>query len=306
MNDIYPKVVPRSFGTHDGSFHADEVTASALLLFFDLIDKDKIHRTRDPKVLSQCEIVCDVGGIYDNSTKRFDHHQVDYRGPLSSAGMILLYLQSEKILSQKDYDFLNNSLIRGVDAHDNGKEIAGPGVCTFSTVISNFMPVQYDADKNAQDKSFLEAVEFAYGHIKRLWLRHQYIDSCQDMVINAMKLYQDYLIFESAIPWMDSFFEQGGHEHPASFVIMPSGNNWKLRGIPPSMDDKMKVRIPLPHEWAGLLGNDLKRVSGINGAIFCHKGSFISVWETKEDAIKAVEMILNPNFRKNLSKKTEI
>ncbi|MDF2550599.1 MAG: hypothetical protein K0S07_1666, partial [Chlamydiales bacterium] len=29
---------PRSFGTHDGSFHADEVTACALLLLVDLID----------------------------------------------------------------------------------------------------------------------------------------------------------------------------------------------------------------------------------------------------------------------------
>ena len=29
-------ILSRSFGTHDGSFHADEVTACALLLFFNL------------------------------------------------------------------------------------------------------------------------------------------------------------------------------------------------------------------------------------------------------------------------------
>ena len=33
------QIRPRSFGTHDGSFHADEVTACALLLLFDLIDR---------------------------------------------------------------------------------------------------------------------------------------------------------------------------------------------------------------------------------------------------------------------------
>nr|NGX27459.1 hypothetical protein [Chlamydiota bacterium] len=40
-------MISRSLGTHDGSFHADEVSACALLLVFDLIDRDKIFRTRD-------------------------------------------------------------------------------------------------------------------------------------------------------------------------------------------------------------------------------------------------------------------
>ena len=35
----------RSLGTHDGSFHADEVTASALLLLFHKIDREKIKST---------------------------------------------------------------------------------------------------------------------------------------------------------------------------------------------------------------------------------------------------------------------
>jgi uncharacterized UPF0160 family protein len=54
----------------------------------------------------------------------------------------------------------------------------------------------------------------------------------------------------------------------------------------------MQVRMPLPVEWAGLMDEDLKKASGIKGAIFCHKGRFISVWETKEDAIKALEFVL--------------
>jgi len=52
------------------------------------------------------------------------------------------------------------------------------------------------------------------------------------------------------------------------------------------------VRLPLPEEWAGLLEDDLKKASEIPGAIFCHKGRFISVWETKEDAFKALKYIL--------------
>ena len=88
-----------SCGTHDGTFHADEVTACALLCLFGLIEVDKIVRTRDPEVLARCQYVCDVGGVYDPKIKRFDHHQVEYQGFFSSAGMILKYLLSQKFMS---------------------------------------------------------------------------------------------------------------------------------------------------------------------------------------------------------------
>src|SRR3990167_416830 len=102
-------MIARSFGTHDGSFHADEVSACALLLTFGLIDRDKIFRTRDPAILAECEFVCDVGGIYDPKIKRFDHHQLEYSGELSSAGMIWLYLRDQKLIDQQLYDYVNGS-----------------------------------------------------------------------------------------------------------------------------------------------------------------------------------------------------
>ncbi len=283
------KKISRSAGTHHGTFHADEVTACGLLLLFNLVDRDKIIRTRDPAILSTCEYVCDVGGIFDPSKKLFDHHQHEYEDNLSSAGMVLLFLKQTDILTQHAYDFFNNSLIIGVDAHDNGRDPQIPGLCTYSHVISNFTPIQHDADAKTQDAAFFEALDFVTNHLRRLWQRYQYIQSCRQIVANAMAKDTFCLMFTQAIPWMDIFFELDGVHHPAKFVIMPSGNHWKLRGIPPTISDKMKVRFPLPQEWAGLLDEELKKVSGIPGAIFCHKGRFISVWETREDAIKALE-----------------
>jgi uncharacterized UPF0160 family protein len=54
----------------------------------------------------------------------------------------------------------------------------------------------------------------------------------------------------------------------------------------------MNVRRPLPEHWAGKLGEDLKKETGIEGAIFCHKGRFTSVWETKQDALRALKHVL--------------
>lgn len=285
-------IIPRSFGTHDGTFHADEVTACALLLIYGLIDNDKIHRTRDIQELATYEFVCDVGGEYCPESKRFDHHQVSYQGELSSAGMIWRYLKEIQAIDESTYWFLQRSLIAGVDAHDNGRINAENGVCTFSQIISNFVPIHYDVSSQEQDLAFYEALRFVVGHIRRSLDRFAYILQCRDVVKTAMIEGKEYLFFSKPMPWLDAFFELGGEHHPAQFVIMPSGGRWKLRGIPPTNDDRMKVRKSLPKKWAGLLEKDLKIISEIPGAIFCHKGLFISVWETKEDAFKAMERAL--------------
>ena len=284
--------IPRSVGTHDGTFHADEVTACALLLLFNLVDEDKIVRTRDLDLLEQCEYVCDVGGLYDPATKHFDHHQVEYQGSMSSAGMVLLYLKNTQVLTPQEYEFFNHTLIMGVDAHDNGRDPQIPGLCTYSHIVSNFTPVPHDVEPSTQDAAFFDALRFAKEHLTRLWSRYRYMQSCRQQVEEAMGKGNECLVFEKAIPWMETFFELDGEHHPAKFVIMPSGKHWKLRGIPPNYDERMKVRLPLPKEWAGLCEADLKRLCGIAGAIFCHKGRFISVWETREDALTALHQTL--------------
>lgn len=55
-----------------------------------------LKRTRDPAVLNTCDIVVDVGGVYDEKTQRFDHHQRGFEEifghgfstKLSSAGLV--------------------------------------------------------------------------------------------------------------------------------------------------------------------------------------------------------------------------
>ncbi|MCH9613434.1 MAG: hypothetical protein SP1CHLAM54_04350 [Chlamydiia bacterium] len=280
----------KSVAIHNGPFHADEVTACALLITFDLIDRDKIFRTRDTQKIIACEYVCDVGGIYDPETKHFDHHQADYKGQLSSAGMILLYLKEEGIIPETLFNWINDHLVLGIDLHDNGLVTTERGHCSFSGVIHYFNPAEHDADTN---ESFNQALDFVLGHLKRLIDRYNYIQDCNEIVKEAMDASDGKIMeFDRSISWVDSFFQLGGEKHTAEFLIMPSGNHWKLRGVPPSYDERMKVRRPFPQKWAGLMNSDLKKASGIQGAIFCHKGRFISVWETKEDALLAYKMVL--------------
>lgn len=284
--------ISRSLGIHDGPFHADEVTACALLLLFDLIDEDKIYRTRDSHLLATCEYVCDVGGKYNPNQKHFDHHQADYTGSLSSAGMILLYLKDQKILSSNLYQFFNDSLVEGIDAHDIGTVKLQKGTCFFSDVIANFLPIEYGSAHARMQEAFQEALIFTIGHLKRLKERFDYMQVCKALVEKEMEKNLPYLIFDKPIPWLESFFELGGENSPALFVVMPSQNHWKLRAIPPTFERRMEVRKPLPEAWAGLHEEELIKVTKIEGSVFCHKGRFISIWKTKEDAIKALNIVL--------------
>jgi len=285
-------IVPRSFGVHDGSFHADDVTACALLLYFDLIDKDKIIRTRSYAKLDTCEFVCDVGGIYDPSKKRFDHHQATYEGVLSSAGMICQYLNEEKVIPDTLFEYLKERFIHGVDEVDNGIRFPPYGHADFSAVVANFIPISYEATDEEMDEAFFNAVEFALGFIEKQVKKYQYLEQCKETVSEVMGMMGECLIFDKKLPWLEPFFALGGDNHPAKFVIMPSGNHWKLRGVPPTYEKRMEVRNPLPEKWAGKLREELVKESNIDGAIFCHKGRFISVWKTKEDALRALKIAL--------------
>ena len=60
--------------THDGSFHADETLACAIISF---IHEDcKIIRSRDPLLLETADIIIDVSGL--NDEKHFDHHSNEF------------------------------------------------------------------------------------------------------------------------------------------------------------------------------------------------------------------------------------
>jgi len=51
-------------------------------------------------------------------------------------------------------------------------------------------------------------------------------------------------------------------------------------------------RKSLPKEWRGLSREELVRVSGIEGMVFCHKTGFVASTKTREGAVKIVEQAL--------------
>lgn len=68
---------PILLGTHGGKFHLDDALSAYMLRCLPEYKNAKIIRDTDPNALEKqgCEIIFDIGGIYDHEKKRYDHHQ---------------------------------------------------------------------------------------------------------------------------------------------------------------------------------------------------------------------------------------
>ncbi len=57
----------------------------------------EIVRTRDPSLLSGCDVVVDVGGEFDPARHRYDHHQSSFKENISTLVKVL----DQMLLGQK-------------------------------------------------------------------------------------------------------------------------------------------------------------------------------------------------------------
>mmetsp|Transcript_40895 Transcript_40895/g.47544 ORF Transcript_40895/g.47544 Transcript_40895/m.47544 type:complete len:373 (+) Transcript_40895:109-1227(+) len=140
-------------GTHDGSFHCDEAMACGLLRHTEQFAQANVVRTRVPAQHALCNIVVDVGSVYDASRNLLDHHQPEfqekmhtgrhqYNTRLSSAGLVYRHFGTEIVSSYAEacvaagalttkpseeqlrlvYDKVYKGFMEHVDGIDNGVE----------------------------------------------------------------------------------------------------------------------------------------------------------------------------------------
>lgn len=182
-----------------GHFHADEALAISLLRLHPTYRTSTLLRTRDPSLLETCHTVVDVGGEYDPSINRYDHHQRSFNTTfinrptkLSSAGLIWLHfgkpiIAAESRLAEDSpevqilWEKLYDSFIEAIDANDNGislydtNQLSAAGVqkrfddngVNISALVGDLnpnwndpKPADPDAAQEAEDARFLEASRF--------------------------------------------------------------------------------------------------------------------------------------------------
>lgn len=276
--------------THSGPFHADEVFAYALLRVF-LGEALELVRTRDPALIAGADVAIDVGGEYAPDRRRFDHHQRSYTGPLSSAGMVLSWLEHTNKLSGSLAAQLRKDWVDYIDAVDNGRRSPGDsGVPCISVIVAVLAEQAQSAAEF--DARFLDAVAMCEGVLRGLLAAEHRSQEARVAVAAAMQSAEAegsrVIAFERHYKWKRAYFEHGGGHHPSDYVLFPDEDgSWRLLAIP---DDASSfgLKRPLPAEWAGLVDDELSGVVGVAGAKFCHKNRFIASFASEASARAAI------------------
>ena len=286
--------------THNGTFHADDVFAVATLLLHFGDAKPEIIRTRDEKIIATGDCVADVGGVYDATKNRFDHHQKGGAGarsdgvPYAAFGLVWKKfgpaLAGDSALAAR----IEKELVEYVDAFDTGAARSEPIVAdvfsfAIGTAISNLNPTWKESALDV-DMQFLKAVDFAKSVLVRVIERAGH-DAEGERVVE--KVYQEapdkkIIVFLESYPW-DEVLAQ---KPEPLFVVEPASNgNWKVKTMNVRTHDFTSRKL-LPESWAGLRDGDLVAVSGVPDAIFCHPLRFIAVAKSKDGALALARLAL--------------
>jgi len=189
----------------------------------------QIRRSRDPAVLNECDIVVDVGAVYDHSKLRYDHHQREFKTTLndikpelsfttklSSAGLVYahygldvlkaIYARDSSFDSLKESDLhqlykkVYENFIEEIDAIDNGISVSDSEKMKYkvTTTISSrvgFLNPKWNeesSDKIAYER-FEKAMKLVGGELedRALYYAQVWLPG-RDIVKNAMSKRFDF------------------------------------------------------------------------------------------------------------------
>jgi uncharacterized UPF0160 family protein len=294
----HPNVVA---ATHSGSFHADDVLAAAAMRL--VMPTVKILRSRDMEQLNAADILFDVGRVFNSATCRFDHHQLEYSEarangiPYSSFGLVWRELGEKLCGSAATANRVDISLVQGVDAIDCGvtlgKEILPVKLMSVSAVLGCFnQGWQELASPEAIDESFEKAVGVATMILENSIREAKGLEKAKAVVEQANLMEEGRLmVLEQGVPWKETVLDSNKYEK-LLYVIYPDAQaKWHLSCVP-DKSGSFSNRKSLPAAWAGLDGEELDKVTGIKGCVFCHRARFVGGHSTKEGVIAMARLAL--------------
>ncbi|XP_003737825.1 UPF0160 protein MYG1, mitochondrial [Galendromus occidentalis] len=334
-------MVPKKIGTHNGTFHCDEALACALLKLLPEYSTAEILRTRDPALLETCDVVVDVGAVYDASKFRFDHHQKTFQETmhslradfpweikLSSAGLIYFHY-GEKILAdlmkrpaehrdtQTVYRKIYEEFIIEIDAIDNGVNMCdGDTRYRINTGLSsrvgglnpkwNEEQTPAAADRQFQLAMKLAETEFLdkVNYYSNAWLPAK--ELVREAINKRYEVDKSGRIIElpqTGCPWKDHLFDIEEELGIQGELIYVIHTDTKSYRVQcvPLKLGAFDNRHSLP--WRGLRDDELCRESGIPGCIFVHASGFIGGNQTRDGALEMARAALKTYSPDNVSEK---
>lgn len=300
--------------THNGPFHADEVCAVALLRMW-IKSTTEIVRTRDPVKIKEYHemghFIVDVGGEHD-SIRKFDHHQKsmndtyfpDSKIPMSSFGLVWKAF-GEKILhedmkakdSKKMADDLYKLLVEGIDANDNGINLAGKGALHYRPLLPHgIIGMMNSIDDKEQDAAFEKAVSIFQSileeTIKSYVKKETVLGVLRDLFTGMVNANKDPVLFcdVDLLSLDTNHVLRDVKDENVKFIVFPKLDGqykiWTRR-----TGNGFEIDTPLISEENAklLVGDDL---------VFIHRNCFVGAAMTKEAALIIANASVNAAKKK--------
>ena len=288
----------KTIGTHSGKFHADDAMATAILRL--LLGDIKVIRTRDEKILKELDLV------YDISLGAFDHHQLnkEVRGnniPYAACGLVWREFGARVIqkfnqeLNEDDimwiFDYVDENLLQGIDATDNGIDIKSEiRETSISDIIQSFNPTWDSSD--SQDDAFEEAAEFATEVLERIINRQISVIKARSIVNEAFenRNIKEIMVLKKGCPWLQQLFKIDINNE-VLFVISPNENDteYKVQTVKITADT-FEARKDILESIRGKSSEEINSIIKIDDAIFCHKAGFIASAKSLDSALKIAKL----------------
>ena len=286
-----------SFITHSGTFHADEVMATVILL--NCFDEVKLCRTN---IVNNKKAL-----VYDISPSIYDHHDITFDKKrdngikYASCGLIWESFGKEiiKKLGIKNIDdffkMVDKNLIMDIDRDDNGQSLnvtLPVKMQTIPNLISYFNP-SWDSMDDEND-CFLKAVSFANEVFNNIINKMVSNLNAKKIVNEKIKESKDgILILDKYMPWKDVVLTNDDElSKNILCAVFPSKRGGYNVVATPKELNSFDVKKSFPKSWAGLEKEELRNVSKIKTINFCHKGLFLCSCDTFDDAIKIANILV--------------
>ena len=288
--------------THDGSFHADEVFAVAVLTLLGGVTE--VVRTRDREAVAAADVRVDVGFRDDPATGDFDHHQRDFRRArpngvrYASFGLVWREFGAELCGGDAEAaDAVDATLVQPLDAGDTGQRLSELVVddvhpITVSGVIGGFNAHWDETLGPAQQRErFDAAVALACGILSREVASIASARRAVAIVQEAIGAAADPRVVELPVnaPWKRALVPSAPD---ALYVIYPKRQGFGLEAVPRELGS-FEVRRPLPEAWGGLDGEAIVAATGVPDAVFCHAKRFLAVAGSREGIERLAALALD-------------
>jgi len=257
--------------THAGLFHADEVTAVALLRCvenFGEVVVDRLPHQTGEDVLSQYDLVVDIGRVHDTAGGRFDHHQTSPAEGESraAAGLVWSWLKESGMLPDVP---MINQLIQLVDENDTGVRPSAP--FELPAIVSRFNAQNPFGPE--QEASFEAAVSFVEGQIRALLAEFELHEEAK-AVAAAAKPSEIKGVVE--LPKFNRLWSHyiNGEATPEIEVVVwydAAQKQWSAQTTPKQVGSFERT------------GRGIRALENLpEGMKFAHKGEFFACAETRE------------------------